>query len=84
MESYVITYSDYGKNSLTDAYETIQGKNPVDALKKRFDKNFKRVNGEQGRYSNVIVVKGHYDEKKNNIVYRGKYIRLCYIEIKGG
>jgi hypothetical protein len=82
MNKYVITYSEYGQNTLTNEHETIEGKNPIDALKKRFNKDFKKVFGEQGRYSNIILVKGWFDQKNNNLHYEGRYQRLCYIELK--
>lgn len=79
MESYVITYNDIDvQNILTAKYETIEGKNTKDALQKRFNRKFERLTGERDRYSNVILIKGTYDERRNTILYKGNGMRLCY------
>jgi hypothetical protein len=72
-------YNSIGhKNELLYGYETIQGKNPKDALKKHFDKDFQRLTGDARRYSDVILVKGTYNKESNNIILSGKYQQLCY------
>jgi hypothetical protein len=82
MEKYVVTYSEYGRNTLTDDYETIEGKTPINALEKRFNRKFKRVTGDAGRHANVIISKGYYNKESNNIYFEGKkFTRLCYVEI---
>lgn len=79
MENYVVMYNNIdSKNVLTQRYETIQGKNPKDALKNRFNMKFEYLTGEKDRYSNVILIKGTYDEKRNTIKYVGNGKRLCY------
>lgn len=83
MNEYVIMYNEIGhKGELLYDYETIQGKNPKDALKKHFGLNFKRVTGENRRYAEVILMKGFYDPLTNNIVYSGsRATQLCYSRV---
>ena len=82
MNEYVIMYNEIGhKGELLYDYETIQGKNPKDALKKHFGLNFKRVTGENRRYAEVILMKGFYDHLTNNIVYSGRAAQLCYSRV---
>ena len=79
MKQYVIMYNSIdNRNSLLYDYETIEGKNPKDALNKRFDVDFERLTGESGRYAEIIIMGGHYDKESNNIYYTGKGLRLCY------
>lgn len=80
MENFVVTFNNIdSQNTLVDPYENIQGKNYLDALEKRFSKQFKRLMGDDGRYANVIIVKGTYDKDNNMIYYSGKRcVRLCY------
>ena len=78
MNKYVITY-DSQKNILDD-YQIIEGKNPKEALKKAFNKDYKRLTGEASRYATIILVKGDYNKQSNNIIYKGRYQLLCYGE----
>ena len=79
METCVITYNDLGgNNNLFGGYENIQGKTAKEAIEKRFEKKFKRLTGEQGRYANIIVLKGTYNKDRNEIQYKGKYTSLCF------
>ena len=77
MESWVIEYNslDHG-NRLIYGYETIEGKNQKDALKKRFGKDFIRLTGDAGRYAEVILCKGYY--ANNTMHYKANGIMLCY------
>ena len=77
MNTWVISYNSIESgNSLMYEYETIEGKNAKDALKKRFNKDFKRLTGDDGRYAEVILVKGYFEN--NTIYYKGNGARLCY------
>lgn len=77
MDKWVISYNriSHGDSLMYD-YETIEGKNAMDALKKRFNINFKRLTGDAGRYAEVILIKGHFEN--NTIYYTGNGARLCY------
>lgn len=77
MNSYVITYNDidHGDHLLYEI-ETIEGKNPMDALKKRFKQPLKRLTGESGRYANVIITRGYFEN--NAIHYCRNCAQLCY------
>jgi hypothetical protein len=79
VNQYVITYNsvEHGDGLLYD-YETIKGKTPKEALKKHFNREFKRLTGDAGRYADVILIKGYYDEEHNIIRYTGRYQTLCY------
>jgi len=82
MKQYVIMYNSIdNKNSLFYGYETIEGKNPKDALKKRFNNEFERLTGEQGRYAEIILMGGRYDKESNNVHYTGNGSRLCFSRI---
>ncbi len=78
--SYVILHNDIDhKNGLLYSYETIKGKDYKDALKKRFGVAFERLYGDDGRYAEVILIKGYFDHENNNIIYKGrKALKLCY------
>lgn len=80
MNKYVIMYNEITHgNKLMYDYETIEGKDPKDALNKHFGIDFKRLTGDSDRYSEVILIKGFYDHLTNNIVYPGKRVtQLCY------
>jgi hypothetical protein len=80
LNKYVVTYND--TENLFDPYKTIEGKNPKDALKKAFNKDYERLTGDRGRYANIILVKGEFDKENNSIIYNGRYQRLCYGIIK--
>jgi hypothetical protein len=77
MNKYVVMYNsiDYGNNLMYD-YEVIEGKTPKEALKNRFNKEFKRLTGDDGRYAEVILVKG--DFRDNTVYHKGRYQQLCY------
>ena len=55
-----------------------EGKNAKDALKKAFNKDYKRLTGDAGRHVSIILIKG--DFRDNTIYYQGKYQLLCYGE----
>lgn len=77
MQKWVMSFNDIDhKNELLYGYETIEGKTAKDALLKRFNKNFKRLTGEQGRYANVILIKGYFEN--STIHYTGNGARLCF------
>jgi len=77
MDKWVITYNDIdNKNALMYEYETIEGKNSKDALKKRFGKEFKRLTGDSGRYANVILRKGYFENNTIHCTTNGAM--LCY------
>lgn len=77
MQKWVLSFNDIDhKNGLLYGYETIEGKNAKDALLKRFGKEFKRLTGEQGRYANVILIKGYFEN--NTIHCIGNGARLCF------
>jgi len=59
-------------------YETIEGKNAKDALKKRFGVNFKRLTGDAGRYAEVILQKGFFISETNSIQLTSNGAMLCY------
>lgn len=83
MEKFVIMYNsiDHGNDLMYD-YETIEGKDYKDALKRRFNTDFKRLTGDNGRYAEVILVKGFYDHLINNIVCSNRRpMQLCYSRI---
>ena len=77
INSYVVSFND--KQGLFDEYKTIQGKTAKEALKKAFNKDYKRLTGDAGRYANIILIKGYFEN--NTIHYVGKYQQLCYGEI---
>ena len=78
MDKWVITYNGIdGKDILMNEYETIEGKNAMDALNKKFGKSFERATGDFGRYADVILIKGYF--MNNNIHAAGRPQRLCYI-----
>ena len=80
LNKYVVTYDS--SKSLLSYYQVIEGKNPKDALKKAFNKDYERLTGDAGRYATIILIKGNYDPKGNNIIYTGRRCqRLCYGEI---
>lgn len=77
MDKWVITYNSIDNgNSLMYGYETIEGKNAKDALKKRFNLEFERLTGEAGNYAEVIIQKGYFED--NTIYYTGNGARLCF------
>ena len=79
MDKWVITYNEIGHGQkLIYDYETIEGKNAKDALKKTFGKEFNRLTGDAGRYAQIILVRGEYNAQKNRIEYNGRYQLLCY------
>lgn len=49
MDTWIVSYSSLGKNSLLDDYITIEGKNALEALKNFYGVKFKRLTGESGR-----------------------------------
>ena len=79
MKTWVISYSALGDNELFDEYKTIEGRNALDALKRHFGVEFKRLTGDSGRYAEVILIKGYY--KDNNIYCEGRCNRLCYSRV---
>lgn len=73
----MITYNDIDNgNSLGYGYETISGANAKDALTKRFGRSFKRLTGDAGRYANVILVKGYYENNRIHLESNGA--NLCF------
>jgi len=78
VESFVITYNSIKNgDKLLYGYETIQGKNAKTALKSHFEREFERLYGDAGRYADVIIVKGTFEN--NTIKYSGrKYMPLCF------
>ena len=78
MENFVITYNSIKNGDrLFHEYETIQGKNAKAALKSYFEREFERLYGDAGRYADVIIVKGTFEN--NTIKYSGrKYQELCF------
>lgn len=76
MNKYVVTYNS--NKALLDDYQVIEGKNAKDALKKAFNKDYKRLTGDAGRHVSIILIKG--DFRDNTIYYQGKYQLLCYGE----
>jgi hypothetical protein len=81
MDNWVITLNtiDNG-SSLFCGYEAITGKNILDALQNRFGVPFRRMAGEEGRYAEIILVKGTLSDCGGypQIRYSGKYQQLCY------
>jgi hypothetical protein len=73
MNSYVITYCD-GMPLLT-AYETIQGNTPKDALKRKYNKDFRRVTGDESRYADVILQRGYMRDERT-LITQGN--QTCY------
>jgi len=78
LNKYIVKYDS--RKSIFDDYQVIEGKNPKDALKKAFNKDYMRLTGEASRYATIILVKGDYDKQSNNIIYKGRYQLLCYGE----
>lgn len=79
MNTYVIRYNDIdNENKVMYEYENIVGKNPKDALQKRFTTPLRRLTGDNGRYANVIISKGSYNKETNSIHYDGNGAMLCY------
>ena len=76
MNKYVVTYNS--TKNLLDDYQVIEGKTPKEALKNAFNKEYKRLTGDAGRYATIILVKG--DLKNNIIHYSGRYQMLCFGE----
>jgi hypothetical protein len=77
MNKWVITFNNISHgDKLLYSYETIEGKNAMDALKKRFGRQFKRLTGDSSRFANVILMKGYFAD--NSIHYVGKCQSLCY------
>jgi len=77
MDKWVVTYNSIDNgNSLMYGYETIEGKNAKDALKKRFNIEFQRLTGDNGRYAEVILQKGYFEN--NTIHFTGNGARLCF------
>lgn len=77
INSYVVLYND--SKGLFDDNEMIEGKTAKEALKKAYNKNYKRLTGDAGRYANIILIKGYFE---NNVIhYDGKYNQLCFGEI---
>lgn len=79
MDKWVITFNciDHG-NSLLYEYETIEGKDAKEALKNRFNREFKRLTGDAGRYAEVILQKGYYIPERNAIQLTSNGAMLCY------
>ena len=70
-------FTNLKKNgSLFDEYEHIQGKNPKEALKNHYNLDFKRAYGDEGRYADVILLKGHI--KDRTIYPDGRYTQMCF------
>jgi len=77
MDKWVITFNGIEHGSkLIYGYETIEGKNAKDALKKRFNKDFERLTGDNGRYAEIILQKGYFEN--NTIHLTGNGSRLCF------
>jgi hypothetical protein len=79
MNNYIVTYKS--DDSLFSDYITIQGKNPVEAIKKAFNLNCRYVTGDEDRYSDIILVKGNIETSeygRQTLRYEGRYRRLCY------
>jgi hypothetical protein len=77
MDNWVITYNaiDNG-DKLIYNLETIEGKNAKDALKTRFKTNFNRLTGDAGRYAEVILQKGYFENNTIHLTSNGAL--LCY------
>lgn len=79
MKCYVVTHNDVDHgNKLMGEYENIEGKTPLDAVKRRFGGDFIRLMGAEGGYASVIIVSGYYNPQTRGISYQGKYARYCY------
>lgn len=77
MDKWVITFNSIEHGSkLIYGYETIEGKNAKDALKKRFNKDFERLTGDNGRYAEIILQKGYFEN--NTIHLTGNGAKLCF------
>lgn len=81
MDKWVITYNqiDHGHSVFYD-YETIEGKNPRDALQKRFKTDFKRLTGDSGSHAEVILQKGFFE--RNMLHFTSNGAMLCYERLK--
>lgn len=76
MNKYVIMH--IVNEPLLNDYQVIEGSTPKEALKKKFNKEYKRLTGDDARYATITLVKG--DIRGNNIVYNGRYQLLCFAE----
>lgn len=78
-DRWVITFNsiDNGNVIMYD-YETIEGRNAKDALKNRFNREFKRLTGDDGRYAEVILQKGYFVPERDLIRLTSNGAMLCY------
>lgn len=79
-QNYVVMCNEIDLGRQERPWENIQGTGPTDAVRRRFGKHMLRATGEMAYRTDVIVVRGHYNEQQHLVEIEGKTVYYNFIE----